>query len=279
MKEEVLEIESESPIVGILTTYANDDVKSLQKSPVVLLFNAGGLHRVGPFRLWVDLARHLGKRNIPSFRFDIRGLGDSGLTPNDDHSELHAKESIVTVMNAIEQKIGKRDFYVFGLCSGADQAHPAAKQDQRIKGIAFIDGYGYRTGKYYLSRLFRKLGSMRRWKNLIFRALNLHSIDTEQNLVTTDFRDFPSVELFQDDIISFLNQGRKVLFAYTDGVPEYYCYKRQFWDMFPRIKPKPNLKYRYFSKTDHTFAVLEDRRKLINELSDFVTPQMEVLTQ
>ena len=45
--------------------------------PTLLLLNAGLLHRVGPFRMHVDLARRLARLGFPVFRLDLSGKGDS----------------------------------------------------------------------------------------------------------------------------------------------------------------------------------------------------------
>ena len=52
MKEEIVTFGTNHQMVGVLS--ATEDSS---KRPVVLMFNSGFLHRVGPFRLWVDCAR------------------------------------------------------------------------------------------------------------------------------------------------------------------------------------------------------------------------------
>ena len=42
-----------------------------------ILFNAGVVHRIGPHRINVKLARSLAASGIASIRFDLSGLGDS----------------------------------------------------------------------------------------------------------------------------------------------------------------------------------------------------------
>ena len=45
----------------------------------IVIFNAGAVHRVGPNRMTVTLARRLAAMGLPSLRFDLEGLGDSVL--------------------------------------------------------------------------------------------------------------------------------------------------------------------------------------------------------
>jgi hypothetical protein len=45
--------------------------------PGVLLLNAGRIHRVGPNRLYVAIARRLAAMGFAVCRFDLSGIGDS----------------------------------------------------------------------------------------------------------------------------------------------------------------------------------------------------------
>ena len=74
MNEEVVKMGKGAQLTGILSRGTESN-----HSPVVIMFNAGLLHHVGPFRLWVTLARELARKNIPSLRFDLYAQGDSGL--------------------------------------------------------------------------------------------------------------------------------------------------------------------------------------------------------
>ncbi|HEU4534994.1 MAG TPA: hypothetical protein VFS00_12795, partial [Polyangiaceae bacterium] len=49
--------------------------------PAVVLLNAGLVHRAGPFRLHVDLARRLAARGFVTLRLDQSALGDSQPRP------------------------------------------------------------------------------------------------------------------------------------------------------------------------------------------------------
>ncbi|HHO68021.1 MAG TPA: alpha/beta hydrolase, partial [Gammaproteobacteria bacterium] len=74
MKERVVTFGPERNLVGVLTQ--PDQVRP--DLPVLVFLNAGLLHRVGPYRMHVDLARQLAARGYASLRFDLSGRGDSG---------------------------------------------------------------------------------------------------------------------------------------------------------------------------------------------------------
>ncbi|MGZ3689715.1 MAG: alpha/beta fold hydrolase [Bdellovibrionota bacterium] len=242
-------------------------------APVILMFNAGVLHRVGPFRLWVDIARQLAAQGLPSLRFDLHGLGDSpALEGSRSDPFEQATADLSDVMDEVERRLGKRRFIVFGLCSGADYAHPAAKSDPRIQGLVLIDGYGYKTRSYHVHRQLGRVLSARRWKNLMKRTfLRGEATPPTEAFKGADSREFPPATQVQTEIEEFLAQGRRLLFIYTDGVPEYFNHETQFWEMFPRLKPSAQLKLRYFARTDHTFALVSDRKELAQTLVEFVS--------
>ena len=70
-----------NPVFGILT-----QPEAAQHSVCVLMLNAGMLHRVGPYRLYVNLAKQLAHRGFYSSRIDQNGKGD---TPREIHWEIH----------------------------------------------------------------------------------------------------------------------------------------------------------------------------------------------
>ena len=61
-------------LVGTLPIVA---ISAVTAPPTVVLLNAGIVHRVGPNRMHVLLARALAAAGIPSLRFDMSGIGDS----------------------------------------------------------------------------------------------------------------------------------------------------------------------------------------------------------
>lgn len=265
------------------------DRQSIKKKPVALFFNAGVLHHVGPFRLWVDLARELAKLGFCSLRFDLMGLGDSGgVIDSTNDLNFSAIRDISSAMNAVESRLGSSDFILFGLCSGADYGHPALKADARIRGAVFIDPYGYRTIAYYFNQLTSKVFNFRKLKNFILNRVHLlfqrtinrfatDGLDALPALQTADSREFPAQKDAENDILRFLDEGRKLFYVYTAGVPDYYSSRRQFWQMFPRLQKQASkaisngqLRYEYYGKTDHTFALVSDRRQLMDAIIEFV---------
>ena len=51
--------------------------------------------------------------------------------------------------------------------------------------------------------------------------------------------------------------------VYTGGVVDYYSYAEQFFDMFPKIAPGPNLELHHLPQTDHLASLRADRQQLL----------------
>ena len=75
MREQICNFGANNGLFGILTS-PDDDAK-LADAPVAIILNAGIVHRVGPFRMHVDIARQLAAKGFSTLRMDLSGLGDS----------------------------------------------------------------------------------------------------------------------------------------------------------------------------------------------------------
>jgi pimeloyl-ACP methyl ester carboxylesterase len=276
--ERAVKFGSQDNLVGILSALNTSDVKA----PVVLMFNAGLLHRVGPFRLWVDVSRELAKRNIPSLRFDLSGVGDSNLSEESStDSQKRAVQSLVAAMDFVESTVGARDFIVFGLCSGADYAHPAALADRRIRGLFLIDAYGYKTEGFEtrahlirLGALLRKAISPHAWASFLKRKVCGESSSRGEALKTLVNRTFPDRDRVQEQLSHFIKEGRMLHFVYTGGLT-YFNHRDQFWEMFPELNPSDALSCSFYGRSDHTFSLVSDRRRLIEDMVAFAQKRPE----
>jgi len=72
MIERVLRFGDSDNLIGIHTSSA-----ASSKRPGIVLVNSGVVHRAGPNRLYVNIARQLAAVGYPVLRFDLSGIGDS----------------------------------------------------------------------------------------------------------------------------------------------------------------------------------------------------------
>lgn len=273
MNEEIYAFGEKKGLVGIVSHPLKKEIDDL---PAVILLNAGFLHKVGPYRLNVDLARRLASKGFTSFRFDMSGIGDSekkDLTKTAmERAVVHIKET----MDFLEDTKGLKRFVLVGLCSGADQSHPVAASDQRISGAVFLDGCGYRTKRYYVhyyaKRAMRGAFKIGKWKTFIRKKIDNNNKKEMIDVTNIYDRRFPEQEKAREDILSMVNRGVNLLYVYTGGIQGYYTYYSQFEDMFG-IKVKETngrIDLKFFEDADHIYTMVEDRGKLIGAISDWM---------
>jgi pimeloyl-ACP methyl ester carboxylesterase len=122
-------------LVGILSHPEDFD----PARPAVLLLNSGLMHRAGPYRLYVKLARQLASLGFLVLRFDFSGVGDSLLRQDDvPQNRAHLLETR-EAMDYLEAAWGTRRFLSMGICRGAWASFAAACQDPRLIGLTLIN--------------------------------------------------------------------------------------------------------------------------------------------
>lgn len=123
--------------VGVMTYRSKEESRF---DFCTILINAGLIHKVGPNRVYVKLARELAFKGTPCFRFDYAGQGDS-LHPNVSRSFENIKNTeIIQAMDAVQKNTGINRFVLIGICSGAVDAFKVSLEDNRIIGLSLIDG-------------------------------------------------------------------------------------------------------------------------------------------
>jgi pimeloyl-ACP methyl ester carboxylesterase len=264
MREEVLTFGENSPLIGIMTMPAAG--KRVKNNTAVLLWNAGFLHRVGPHRLYVDMARKLAEIDFLTVRFDLSGKGDSPSRKDTGLEKERTIRDVKEVMDYVSANTQIEKFVLIGLCSGADDAFPIAVQDERVSGLVMLDGFGFRTLRYYVPHYLVGLFIWSRWKNFVVKKYRdfLYKKKVVRINVDEYVRAFPSKIKAIADLQSLIERRVSLLFVYTAGVRDYYNYKGQFKDMLNISGMNENLQVEYFKEMTHTFTRMADRNKLIS---------------
>src|SRR5262245_17124568 len=117
MKEEILQFGKTQSLVGIITEPT--EVKSDSPRPGIILLNAGLIHRIGPSRLYVKIARVLTGIGFTVLRFDFSGTGDSRVREDNLPFEQSAVDEVREAMNSLKETRGIEQFLLIGHCSGA----------------------------------------------------------------------------------------------------------------------------------------------------------------
>jgi pimeloyl-ACP methyl ester carboxylesterase len=233
--------------------------------PTVVFLNAGLLHRIGPNRLYVRMAREMAGHGFSSLRFDLSGIGDSPSRKDGLPLKMAALRDVHDAFDFLSQKRAPCSFILIGLCSGADLAFRAALADTRVVGAILIDGLPYRTLRSYLydqmSRVWRVItrGAWRKFFPWLFKRL----VGTPTLLRE---REIPSRSEAESGLRNLASRGVNLLIIYTQG--RGYNYSRQFVELFPSV-PTDAVQVNYLKGAEHTFELLANQDRLIRTVNDW----------
>lgn len=183
--------------------------------PAFVMLNSGVLHRVGPNRLHVPLARQLAARGFPVLRFDLAGVGES---QRNNAPGTIAERFVAETRQAMDFLAAARnvqEFVLLGNCSGAGVSFYTAQQDPRVRAAVLINLPGARRVPGYLLRLAR---NKRSWKRLIKGSAQVESVreapeddEAAQNL--------PQPAEVEAALTRLRDDGRDLLFVYCEWDP------------------------------------------------------------
>ena len=76
--------------------------------PTVIMLNAGLIHRIGPRRIHVHLARRLAASGLRVLRVDLSGIGDSEARKDGLSAVDGLQDDVRQAMDALAQRTGAR---------------------------------------------------------------------------------------------------------------------------------------------------------------------------
>ena len=137
LTEEPLQFGEGGRLFGILTLPGMPPRRA-QELPVFVFLTAGLLHRVGPHRLHVRLARELAQMGFSSLRVDLAGTGDSPPQPGLTYPQSVAAD-FREISGVLESRLGRLPLVLAGLCSGAHNAVRLTPEEPRVVGMVLLD--------------------------------------------------------------------------------------------------------------------------------------------
>lgn len=273
--EQALLLGPRKSMVGVITPASAQ--AAVPDAPFVVILNAGIIHRVGPNRMHVLLARALAAAGFGVLRVDLSGLGDSEAR-NDALAPLEATMAdIREILDMLQTTRQVQRVVLVGLCSGADHSIIYAGTDERVVGVALMDPSIPRTLGYYVHHYGHRILGLRAWLNLmlgrhpIWRALRRRlsrkapagSQAQEMEARGPSLED-PKVKAFlQNAYGRALSNGVQMLAVLTSDRQRQHNYRRQLLDAFPQLSFGDQLWLEYFKECDHTFASSANRARLI----------------
>jgi pimeloyl-ACP methyl ester carboxylesterase len=253
-------------------------------APHVVLVNAGIVHRVGPNRLYVDMARRLSALGFTVLRFDLSGLGDSDSPASGASLIGSAIEDVRRALDYLGRSRQATRFVLGGLCAGADYSLIAAFEDSRIVGAILIDPSVERTRRSRIIHHLRRLRhlatwwqvmrlahpiwskSLRRVRSLIvMRAAEAHSERHVDGYLAAWSK--PQVEQALQAVI---DRGLSLMVVFTGGVNQQYNYREQLFDLMPDVNFGGQLQLDFMPDADHSISDGAGRAALLESLGKWV---------
>lgn len=292
MRESVLHFGPGGRLVGILT----EPSRPHPEAPAVVILNAGIIHRVGPHRLHVRLARHLARLGFPALRIDQAGIGDSlplgERSPDEDAlRSVHEALDQVTALELADRIV------LFGLCAGARYAFRAAERDPRVVGVVVLDPPGLArasTARHRASHLARTAARPEVWVRAVQGRYGLTRMvirgigeavsrggDDAGGKASPGGEEERTPRQVTVDLFRTLDaRGARVFFGVTAAQRVNYSYAGQIHDLFPELDLRRMMDVRMYDESDHTFPREIDRVRLESDVGEwmesFVTPLTEV---
>jgi hypothetical protein len=155
--------------------------------PLVILFNAGAVHHVGPNRIYVVLARALAEAGVPCLRMDLETLGDSVLDDAWRENYPYPRTAMRDVADAFtfaRRELGYSRIIPAGLCSGAHMAfHAALDPKHELDEILLLnplvfywrEGMSLDTSTRFedMEQYAKSVRDPERWKKLLRGEVNM----------------------------------------------------------------------------------------------------------
>lgn len=278
MNERLYQLTTPIHLNGILSLPRHRD----PTKPALIILNSGLVHRVGACRMSVKFARKIADLGFLVLRFDLSNLGDSPARHDyqgDDDSRTC--EEIQLMMDRLETDFGVKRFVFYGLCSGAQNSFKAAVGDSRIEGIFGIDNFGFRTKAFPLHYYGRKFLTITPWLNILKKILkpfvrvfgqSSETVsDNQGSIADSDFEwMYPAQETVEAGYKVLMQRGVRCYYIYTGDWQHEYCYRNQFFDMFPNVHFKDQVTVIYEPKMSHILSEPTSQRFVEKKLVKFL---------
>lgn len=253
--ERPLQFGAEGQLVGVLTTPRGGAARAA--APAVIFLNAGVIHRVGPHRLHVNLARRLAADGITSLRMDFSGIGDSRPVPGGPSFPDSAVADVRTAMDWLGTEAGFNRFVLFGLCSGADSALAAGVDDPRVEGLVLLDPPAYVTVWSRLRKIRNKLGSVGSAREVAASAARLvrRYVHPPSPNDFVGARDMPPAPVFRAQLRALVDRGVSILAVFSGDLDDHFNDEDQLFELFPEFRGRIDCVY--FPRANHVFSLID----------------------
>ncbi|MCX5747431.1 MAG: alpha/beta hydrolase [Proteobacteria bacterium] len=263
----------------------------------VILLNSGAIHRIGPNRLYVDLARRLAARGELVVRADLSGMGDSRPRPGAPENVVYSDHAVadVGVLVAWARRQGATTVAVGGVCAGAYHAIKAAVAGQPIDAIVPINPltFFWKPGMPLDFAAFRVTSEAARyadvarssaaWKKLLRGDVNVRRVaeillrrarDVAEHRGRDVLRRLrvPLPDDLGTELLQLARAGIAVRFIFADEDPGRAMLREQGGSAVARLVASGQLAIDVIEGPDHTFTPRWSHPLLLAAIERALTP-------
>lgn len=264
--ERTLQMRADGGLLGILT----QPPPSRGADIGCVLMNAGVIHRIGPHRLNVKLARELATHGVSTIRLDLSGVGDSRPEGSTRSFTEQAVRDIRCALDELQRVTGLRRFVISGLCSGAAIGFRAALADPRIVALQMLDPYAYPTRRAHRRYYAGRMRLPEAWGEAVGNLVRKAPTEEEANGLLGDFMRDPPAEEFAKGLATLIQRGVAVMCLYTGSILQVYNYVEQFDEVMEPYGIAGRVRVEHMPDSTHTFLDVRSQRALISLTCDWV---------
>jgi pimeloyl-ACP methyl ester carboxylesterase len=245
------------------------------------------VHRVGPNRLYVNLARRLARSGFTVLRFDHSGVGDS--QPREDHLPF-GESSVAEAVDAMNFLAADRQcdkFALVGLCSGTLTAFRTAYVDARVTSLVLLtallldpstvpeeiiaEALDRRVARSYL---VEKIGSMHAWRKVLSGGADIAAIWRVLQRRIAKRISPPSIAPGTEELIAqmrdLLQRGVAVRFVFADPATVLEGFRMTIAPALRDLRERGRIDVRLIKRADHTFTRLRHQAEVIELTSEWL---------
>jgi len=271
LTEEALQFGEGGRLLGILTQ-AGVPPRNARELPVFVFLNAGLLHRVGPSRLHVCLARELAPMGFSSLRVDLAGTGDSPPRPGLTNQQSVAAD-YQEIMGVLEARLGRVPLVLAGLCSGADNSIRLSLKDPRVVGLVLLDPICFPDDGFRARAIIVKWRNLSRYIVGFKRRLKARTTPFGESWKRVDplsLRDLPTKEQLRAAFESIREREGRVLSVFTQyAFHDYYNQAGQLSRVVGVEGYQQFCTELFWPEAGHTYALELHRRRLMDEIKNW----------
>lgn len=272
MKEEAIQLGKSRSLVGIVTFAAPGH----EAKPGVILLNPGIVHRVGPGRIYVKIARALAAQGFTVVRFDFSGIGDSSVRLDNLRFEESSVDEALAAMSFLKTTRDINRFILLGGCSGAAVSLETARSDRRAIGAILINlparadddeqTIGRNHRHYYWN--FALL-SPTSWRKLLtgqsdYRKIGRALAQGIKRKFIDPKKPSDSDQRFQTLLRELAGCGVRLTFICSKGDPLLRDLRDAGGDVLKQLCRQGGAACDVIPRSDHTFSSLCDQERVVN---------------